>query len=248
MTDFIVVIPARYESSRLPGKPLVDIGGRPMIAWVHEQASKSEASEIIVATDDERVAETCRQFGARVEMTSPTHPSGTDRIAELARRFNWEDRQIIVNVQGDEPLLPQSLINQVAALLAHKPDAAVATLVTPVRSDTDFNDANMVKVVVDDHGYALYFSRAPIPHTKDGHTTAAVRRHVGMYAYRTASLKAIAAAPPCAIETQERLEQLRALYLGHRIAIADAVEAPARGVDTEADLAEIRQLVLGRLE
>jgi 3-deoxy-manno-octulosonate cytidylyltransferase (CMP-KDO synthetase) len=243
MTDFTVVIPARYASSRLPGKPLLDIGGRPMIAWVHERARRSGAADVIVATDDERIVEACRSFGARAEMTAPEHASGTDRIAELARRFGWNDERIVVNVQGDEPLLPPALVSQVAALLGAHAEAAIATLMTPVESDEEFHDPNIVKVVTDRTGHALYFSRAPIPWPRDGVAAAAPRRHVGLYAYRVGELKAISAEPPCEIETAERLEQLRALWLGYRIAIADAVERPPRGVDTEPDLAAVRKAV-----
>lgn len=243
MTDFVVVIPARYESSRLPGKPLADIGGRPMIAWVHGRARRSGAVEVYVATDDGRIADACRAFGAKVEMTAPGHASGTDRIAELAERLAWPDDRIVVNVQGDEPLLPPALIGQVAGLLAATPDADLATLVTPFQSRAEFDDVHTAKVVIDAAGFAMYFSRAPIPCSADGAPAATARRHIGIYAYRTGKLKALAAAPPCALERAERLEQLRALYLGYRIAVADAVSAAAHGVDTPDDLEAIRALV-----
>jgi 3-deoxy-manno-octulosonate cytidylyltransferase (CMP-KDO synthetase) len=241
MIDFTVVIPARYASSRLPGKPLADIGGRPMIAWVHEQARRSGAAEVIVATDDARIVEACEAFGARAEMTAPSHASGTDRIAELARRLAWPDERIVVNVQGDEPLLPPALVSQVASLLAAHAEAGIATLMTPIESEQEFHDPNIVKVVTDRIGHALYFSRAPIPWPRDGGALSAPRRHVGLYAYRVGELKALSAEPPCDLETTERLEQLRALWLGYRIAIADAVEPPPRGVDTERDLAAARE-------
>jgi 3-deoxy-manno-octulosonate cytidylyltransferase (CMP-KDO synthetase) len=243
---FKVAIPARYESVRLPGKPLADIHGKPMIVWVYEAARRSRATEVIIATDDERIAAACRTAGARVELTAAHHASGTDRIAELAARLAWADDDIVVNVQGDEPLLPPRLVDQVAALLEDEPAAGVATLVTPVRDEREFHDPNVVKVVGDGAGGALYFSRAPIPYSRDGALPGSARRHIGIYAYRARSLKAIAAARPCAPETAERLEQLRALWLGIRILIADAVEVPPRAVDTAEDLAEVRRLAKPR--
>ncbi|HVY67161.1 MAG TPA: 3-deoxy-manno-octulosonate cytidylyltransferase [Gammaproteobacteria bacterium] len=240
MTDgFIVVIPARYASTRLPGKPLKDIAGKPMIQWVYDQASQSGASQVIVATDDERIAAACRRFGAPVEMTSTEHASGTDRIAELVRRFGWHDEQIVVNVQGDEPLISPLCIAQTARLLGWHPEAAIATLTSPLTGEAEFRDPNFVKVVTDKHGWALYFSRAPIPWPRDGGTPK-TRRHVGLYAYRAGGLKTISAAPPCELENTEKLEQLRALWLGFRIIVADAVEPPSPHVDTEEDLAKIR--------
>jgi 3-deoxy-manno-octulosonate cytidylyltransferase (CMP-KDO synthetase) len=241
-TGFIVVIPARYASSRLPGKPLEEIAGKPMIEWVYRQTASSGASEVIVATDDERIVAACRGFGARVELTSAEHPSGTDRIAELARRFEWGDDQIVVNVQGDEPLISPLSIAQVARLLAWRPQATVATLMAPLSSDTEFRDPNVAKVVTDKEGWALYFSRAPIPWPRDGGMPL-VRRHIGLYAYRAGGLKSIAAAPPCALEQAEKLEQLRALWLGLKIIVADAVEAPSPAVDTPEDLAKIRRII-----
>jgi len=245
VTDgFIVVIPARYASTRLPGKPLKDIAGKPMIEWVYRQAVKSGASDVIVATDDERIVAACRGFEARVEMTSTEHASGTDRIAELARRFEWDDEQIVVNVQGDEPLISPACVAQTARLLAWRPQAAIATLVTPLESETEFRDANLVKVVTDKDGWALYFSRAPIPWPRDGGMPA-VMRHVGLYAYRAGSLRAISDASPCALEEVERLEQLRALWLGLRIIVGKAAEPPAPAVDTEEDLAKVRRFLEG---
>ncbi|HEX7235340.1 MAG TPA: 3-deoxy-manno-octulosonate cytidylyltransferase [Gammaproteobacteria bacterium] len=245
MTEgFIVVIPARYASTRLPGKPLKDIAGKPMIEWVYRQAQKSGASEVLVATDDERIVAACRAFEARVEMTSTEHASGTDRIAELARRFEWDDEQIVVNVQGDEPLISPACIAQTARLLAWRPQAAIATLVTPLESETEFRDPNLVKVVTDKDGWALYFSRAPIPWPRDGGMPA-VMRHIGLYAYRAGSLRAISDASPCALEEVERLEQLRALWLGLRIIVGKAAEPPAPAVDTEEDLAKVRRFIEG---
>ena len=240
MTDgFIVVIPARYASTRLPGKPLMDIGGKPMIRWVYDQAARSGAAEVVVATDDERIVAACREFGARVELTSADHASGTDRIAELARRFGWHDQQIVVNVQGDEPLISPLCIAQTARLLGWHPAAAIATLTSPLTEQDEFRNPNFVKVVTDKDGWALYFSRAPIPWPREGGMPI-VRRHIGTYAYRAAGLRAINAAPPCALEETEKLEQLRALWLGLRIIVADAVEPPSPHVDTAEDLARIR--------
>jgi 3-deoxy-manno-octulosonate cytidylyltransferase (CMP-KDO synthetase) len=239
---FIAVIPARYGSTRLPGKALKDIAGKPMIEWVYRQTIQSGASETIVATDDERIAGVCRGFGARVELTSTEHASGTDRIAELARRFEWDDQQIVVNVQGDEPLISPLCIAQTARLLGWHSQAAIATLTVPLTSDDEFRDPNFAKVVTDKDGWALYFSRAPIPWPRDGGLPA-VQRHVGLYAYRAGSLRTISAAPPCALEQAEKLEQLRALWLGLRIIVATAVEPPSPHVDTEEDLAKVRRLL-----
>jgi 3-deoxy-manno-octulosonate cytidylyltransferase (CMP-KDO synthetase) len=241
MSDgFIAVIPARYASTRLPGKPLRDIAGKPMIRWVYEQAEQSGASQVIVATDDDRIADVCRGFGAPVELTSTEHPSGTDRIAELARRLHWDDQQIVVNVQGDEPMISPLCIAQTARLLGWHPEATIATLTAPLGDEAEFRDPNFVKVITDRDGWALYFSRAPIPWPRDGGVPPA-RRHVGLYAYRAGGLKAISAAPPCALEEIEKLEQLRALWLGFRIVVADAVEPPSPHVDTEEDLVKIRR-------
>jgi 3-deoxy-manno-octulosonate cytidylyltransferase (CMP-KDO synthetase) len=239
-TGFIAVIPARYASTRLPGKPLKDIAGKPMIEWVYRQTIQSGASEVIVATDDERIAAVCRGFDARVELTSTEHASGTDRIAELARRLEWDEQQIVVNVQGDEPLISPLCIAQTARLLGWHPDAAIATLMTPVESEAEFHDPNFAKVVTDQEGWALYFSRAPIPWPRDGGMPA-VMRHIGLYAYRAGGLRAISAAPPCALEEVEKLEQLRALWLGLKIIVARAAEPPAPAVDTEEDLAKVRR-------
>jgi 3-deoxy-manno-octulosonate cytidylyltransferase (CMP-KDO synthetase) len=243
VSGFIVVIPARYASTRLPGKPLKDIAGKPMIQWVYEQAAHSGATEVIVATDDERIAAACRGFGARVELTATEHASGTDRIAELARRFDWSDEQIVVNVQGDEPLISPLCIAQTARLLAWHPQAAIATLVAPLDSEAEFRDPNFAKVVTDKDGWALYFSRAPIPWPREGALPKGVLRHIGLYAYRAGGLKTISAAPPCALEDTEKLEQLRALWLGLKIIVANAVEPPTPHVDTEEDLVKIRRFL-----
>jgi len=237
--DFIAVIPARYESSRLPGKPLADIHGRPMIAWVHDRAVASGASETIVATDDMRIADACRAFGAEVVLTRAEHRSGTDRIAEVASMRGWRDDQLVVNVQGDEPLLPAELIAQVAATAARHPAAAIATLVTPITTAAARDNPNFAKVVFDHVGRALYFSRAPIPWPRDGGTPPSYR-HIGLYAYRTAALRALAAAGPCELEEIEMLEQLRALWLGLEIVVDVAATAPPPGVDTQSELDDVR--------
>jgi len=236
---FVAVIPARFDSTRLPGKPLADIGGQPMIKRVYDRAVASGATEVIIATDDERIEAACQAFDATVEMTRTDHESGTDRIAEVAERLGWPDSLIVVNVQGDEPLLPPTLVAQVAALLARNPDAAIATLVTPLLSDAEWRDPNVARVVVDQNGRALYFSRASIPSPREGGRPSALR-HIGIYAYRVGSLKTIAATPPCELEQVERLEQLRALWLGMTIVVEEASEAPPPGVDTEDDLEAVR--------
>lgn len=242
--DFAVVIPARYASARLPGKPLADVGGRPMIRWVWELAAAGGAAEVIVATDDRRIADACARFGARAEMTDGGHASGTDRIAEVARRLDWPDERVVVNVQGDEPLLPPVLVSQVAGLLDDDPDAGMATLATPIVDRTERDDPNVVKVVSDRRSRALYFSRAPIPWPRDGSVKPGdAMRHVGLYAYRVGALKAFTAARPCGLELQERLEQLRALWLGISIHVAPACELPPRGVDTEDDLIAVRRAI-----
>lgn len=248
---FKVVIPARYASTRLPGKPLRAIAGKPMVQWVHERASASGAEEIWVATDDARIEAACREFGARVMLTDVKHSSGTDRIAEVARRNGWADASIVVNVQGDEPLLPPALIRQVAQLLEAHPLAGIATLATPVGSLEDLMDPNVVKVACAANGRALYFSRAPIPWTRDGAPAGLASqsrfdgalRHLGLYAYRVGALKQLAAWPPSPLEQNERLEQLRALENGIAIAVAQAIETPGPGVDSEADLQRVSRLI-----
>jgi 3-deoxy-manno-octulosonate cytidylyltransferase (CMP-KDO synthetase) len=243
MSGFLVVIPARLASERLPRKALLAIAGMTMIERVYRQARQSAAREVIIATDAAEIESVARAFGAPVERTDANHASGTDRIAEVARRRGWADTEIVVNVQGDEPLIPPALIDQVAGLLDTDSAAGMATLMTGLADPSEYHDPNMAKVVTSRDGAAIYFSRAPIPASRDGGVPPDARRHIGLYAYRVGCLKAIAAAPVAPPERAERLEQLRALWLGQRIAIADAVEAPVRGVDTEADLALIRRLV-----
>lgn len=249
--SFRVVIPARYAAARLPGKPLADLAGRPMLAHVFERAVASGATEVVVATDDARIANAARAFGATVELTSAAHVSGTDRLAEVATRRDWSGAAIVVNVQGDEPLIPPANIRQVAELLACDAAADLATLATPVRSLAEFLDPNVVKVVWRDDGHALYFSRAPIPWARDGAPAglasqrefAGAWRHLGLYAYRVDALRRFAAASPVVLEQTERLEQLRALALGMTVAVAEAREVPGPGVDTAEDLQKVRLLL-----
>jgi 3-deoxy-manno-octulosonate cytidylyltransferase (CMP-KDO synthetase) len=235
---FRVVIPARYDSSRLPGKVLLPLAGKPMLQWVHERARSCQADEVIVATDDERIATAARGFGAEVAMTARTHVSGTDRIAEVAAARQWAEGDIVVNVQGDEPLIPPAVIGQVAQLLVTHARADMATLAARIESINDFNDPNHVKVACDAGGRALYFSRAPIPWNRDATTTLtpASLRHIGIYAYRVSALRKLASLPPSRLEQIEKLEQLRALESGLEIRVALAVERPLADVNTAADL------------
>lgn len=250
---FHVVIPARYASTRLPGKPLLDIGGRPMIQRVVERAVASGADAVLVATDDARIAAAVSDPRDRSKaiavMTDPALPSGTDRVAAVATMHGWDDETIVVNVQGDEPFVPAALIDQVAALLEQDRAAAIATLATPITALAEFLDPNVVKVVAADDGAALYFSRAPIPWARDGAATglasqqqfAGALRHVGMYAYRVGALRRITALAPSSLELCEKLEQLRALQHGLRIAVARCVVPPGPGVDTAEDLERARE-------
>lgn len=247
---FRVVIPARYASVRLPGKPLVDICGQPMLYWVHQIAQQSGAAEVIVATDDERIVEAVQAFGGRARLTSLTHASGTDRIAEVAETGGWAEDDIVVNLQGDEPLMPAALLQQVAELLESHSSAAIATLASRMGSLAMMLDPNYVKVVTDAEGRALYFSRAPIPWGRDTAQAgmasqrgfAGARRHVGLYAYRVGALRRLSMLPPSPLEQIERLEQLRALENGMEIRVGDARVLPGPHVDTEQELALVRSL------
>jgi 3-deoxy-manno-octulosonate cytidylyltransferase (CMP-KDO synthetase) len=243
--EFTVAIPARMASTRLPGKPLLPLAGRPMILHVLERALEAGASEVVVATDDPRIAEAVEGRGARVCMTDPALASGTDRLAACARELAWEDRRIVVNLQGDEPLAPPAAISAVAQLLAQ--DAAeLATLAQPVESSEQLFDPNCVKVVRDARGHALYFSRAPIPWARDAFAHDRLQlsgghwlRHIGLYAYRAETLRRFAAMSPGALEQVEALEQLRALEAGWRIAVGISPAPFPAGVDTAADLARV---------
>ncbi|MDH3401863.1 MAG: 3-deoxy-manno-octulosonate cytidylyltransferase [Chromatiales bacterium] len=251
--SFKVVIPARYGSTRLPGKPLRLIAGLPMIQRVFIRAMESEASEVVVATDDERISKACEGFGATVCMTRADHISGTDRIAEVAAIRGWSDEEMVVNVQGDEPGLPAELIDQVAGLLASRADANIATLATPVADVEEFLNPNAVKVVADLTGRALYFSRAPIPWFRDSAAQGLMSqqrfegawRHLGLYAYRVGALKKLAATEPSPLELAEKLEQLRAMEMGMTIMVALASCSPGHGVDTEEDLARVANHLSG---
>ena len=242
---FRVVIPARYDSSRLPGKVLLPLAGKPMLQWVHERARDSKATEVVIATDDERIAEAARGFAADVVMTGRTHVSGTDRIAEVAAARGWQDDDIVVNVQGDEPLIPPAVIDQVAALLHAHARADIATLAARIDQIADLNDPNNVKVACDAGGRALYFSRAPIPWNRDAVNTLtpASLRHIGIYAYRVAALRRLASLPASRLEQIEKLEQLRALENGMEIRVALACERPLADVNTAADLERAERAV-----
>ncbi len=239
MSKFNIVIPSRYASERLPGKPLRDIAGKTMLQHVYERGQESGASQVIIATDDDRIEAAAAAFGATVCMTGSYHQSGTDRLAEVAETLGWPDDQVIVNLQGDEPMMPADLINQCAALL-DDPDADVATLASPLASAEDMQNPNIVKVVTDDDDFALYFSRASIPYSRASETDVlaleTARHHHGIYAYSVDVLRKIVAASPSAIEKCERLEQLRAMSLGMRIKVGQPAQRPGPGIDTEEDL------------
>jgi 3-deoxy-manno-octulosonate cytidylyltransferase (CMP-KDO synthetase) len=253
-----IVIPARFAATRLPGKPLLALAGKPMIQWVYERARRSSAGEVIIATDDERIADVARGFGAEVVMTAASHVSGTDRIAEVAHKRAWPIGAIIVNVQGDEPLIPVPLIEQASQLLMTHTSADMGTLAARISSAAAFADINVVKVVTDVTQRALYFSRAPIPCDRDqgrdhngttARTDAApasfayARRHIGIYAYRVGALLRLAALKPTPLEQLEKLEQLRALENGFDIRVADCVVPPGADVNTRADLARVEALL-----
>ncbi|MFI4970213.1 MAG: 3-deoxy-manno-octulosonate cytidylyltransferase [Lysobacterales bacterium] len=252
--SFIVAIPARYGSTRLPGKPLRLIAGVPMIAHVVARARAAGATEVVVATDDLRIGEALRDSGAQVVMTRAAHASGSDRLAEVAETLRWPDEAIIVNLQGDEPLAPVSGIRAVAAALATG-DVPMATLATPIASVHELFDPNCVKLVRDAAGHALYFSRAPLPWPRDafaGDRSALPAqmpflRHIGIYAYRAGFLREFAALAPTPLERCEALEQLRALEHGYAIAVDIAVEAFPAGVDTAEDLARVERILAGNV-
>lgn len=241
---FKVVIPARYASSRLPGKPLLDIAGKPMVIRVAEQAAKSQAQQVVIATDFEKIMTVAAEHQVAAVMTRIDHASGTDRIAEVAEKMGWSEDEIVVNVQGDEPLIDPQLINEVALTLAHNREAVMATACHPIHSEVDFLNPNIVKVVMDAHGNALYFSRSPIPYPRDEiyKQTIQAHRHIGIYAYRVGFLKAYANLTATTLEKIERLEQLRVLHHGYKIAVTVTEHAPASGVDTQADLDLVRAL------
>jgi len=249
--SFDIVIPVRFHSSRLPGKVLLEIEGKPMVEHVFGQACKSGAVHVVVATDDSRIAQVCEGFGAEVCMTQVSHPSGTERLVEVVEARGYDDDQVVVNVQGDEPLIPPENIDQVAQLLVDNPDVGMATLQEPIRSVDELFDPHVVKVVSNESGEAVYFSRAAIPWDREafGDDVSLVKslpkhcvffRHVGLYAYRVGFLKQYSAWPASGLESVECLEQLRVLFHGEKILVGTAEVSPYGGVDTEADLKKVR--------
>lgn len=252
---FTVLIPARLASTRLPDKPLADIGGVPMVVRVAQRAQASGASRVVVAADDARIVDACAAHGIDALLTRTDHPSGSDRLAEACTRLALPDDAIVVNVQGDEPLIDPALIDAVAAELAAQPEAAMSTAAHPIDTSTDFGNPNVVKVVLDARGSALYFSRAPIPWWRDGRasndgpavpTAPPPLRHIGIYGYRAGFIRRFPTLAPAPIETTEALEQLRALWHGFRIAVHISDHSPGPGVDTPEDLARVRALFAGR--
>jgi 3-deoxy-manno-octulosonate cytidylyltransferase (CMP-KDO synthetase) len=249
--SFHVIIPARYASTRLPGKPLLDIGGKPMLQHVCERAQESGAASVTVATDDARIAEAVEAFGGRACMTAGHHQSGTDRLAEASQTLSLDDEDIVVNLQGDEPLLPPALLKQVAALLEADHGADMSTLCTRIHTAAELFDPHVVKVVMDRMGKALYFSRAVIPWDRDAFAVTTEElpdqalhyRHLGIYAYRVGFLERYVQQERCELERMESLEQLRVLWHGGRIQVAEAAELPGHGVDTAEDLERVRALL-----
>ncbi|MGZ5051544.1 MAG: 3-deoxy-manno-octulosonate cytidylyltransferase [Methylobacter sp.] len=252
---FKVVIPARYGSTRLPGKPLLNIAGKPMIAHVCNRAQEADADEVIVATDDERIFQAVSDLGFKAVMTSADHQSGTERIAEVARTCGWSDDQIIVNLQGDEPLIPPNYIRETAEALAEQEKAGIATLAARINEAEEIFNPNSVKVVLDKHGYALYFSRAPIPWDRDAFSRSErtpsgkipYLRHIGMYAYTVDFLNRYCSWESSALESVESLEQLRILWHGEAIKVHLVEKTPPAGVDTQEDLIRVEQVLSSRI-
>jgi len=253
--SFVAVIPARAASTRLPGKPLLDIAGKPMVVRTAERAALSGARQVVVATDDTRIRDVVAAHGFQALMTRPDHPTGTDRLAEVAEHLGLDDDAVVVNVQGDEPLIEPTLIDAVAQLLARSPEAAIATCAAPIGDAQALFNPNVVKVVCDARGGALYFSRAPIPWARDALADGQQRlaaglpalQHIGLYAYRAGFLKRFPGLAVGTLETFESLEQLRAMENGFRIAVMTVDSHPAAGVDTEADLERVRGIFINRL-
>jgi 3-deoxy-manno-octulosonate cytidylyltransferase (CMP-KDO synthetase) len=245
---FTVLIPARLASSRLPDKPLADIAGLPMVVRVARQAALSGAARVVVAADDERIIQACETHGVQALLTRQDHPSGSDRLAEACELLGLEGDDVVVNVQGDEPLVPPRLVSRCADLLVERSECVVATVAHPIGDVAEWRNPNVVKVVLDAASRALYFTRAPVPHWRDAPpdtvpTAPAALRHLGLYAYRAAFLRTFPTLTPAPLEKTEALEQLRVLWHGHRIAVHVTNEAPATGVDTPEDLARVRALV-----
>lgn len=260
MTRFVALVPARLASTRLPNKPLADIGGKPMVVRVAERAAASGASRVVVATDDIRILEAVQAHGIAAVMTRADHPSGTDRLSEAADLLGLRDEEIVVNVQGDEPLIPPALVGEVARLLENRPDCSISTAAHPIDSVEDYLNPNVVKVVTRADGLAAYFSRAPIPFARDelagfpsvipGMLAPALRtnpplRHIGLYAYRVGFLRAYPGLERAPLEVLESLEQLRALWHGHGIVVHTVDAAPPGGVDTPEDLDRVRAIITG---
>jgi len=242
--EFLVVIPARLGSTRLPRKPLADIAGKPMVVRVAEQAKKSLAKQVLVATDSAEILAACKSHQIECILTREDHPTGTDRIAEVAHLLKLPEQTLVVNVQGDEPAIPPELINQVAQTLAMNMDCAISTVAVAITDPQEIANPNVVKVVLNHAGHAVYFSRAPIPFVRDSKTPLPSDlhlRHIGIYAYRAQFLQAYASLKPAPTEQAEALEQLRALWYGYQIAVHIAPQAPPAGVDTPEDLERIRQ-------
>lgn len=250
---FRIVIPARLGSTRLPRKVLRDLAGKPMLQWTWQAAcAVAGPNAVTIATDDVGVQALCADFGADVRMTDPAHQSGTDRVNEIATAAGWPDDEIIVNLQGDEPLMPAAMVREAARLLAEDPTADIATLCHPLHTLEDWLNPNFVKVVRAANGHALYFSRAPIPWKREGTSPRSplpiglAYRHIGLYAYRVGALRRFSVLPPSSLESCEALEQLRALEAGLRIAVGVSDLPPPRGVDTEADLQAVAALLAAR--
>jgi 3-deoxy-manno-octulosonate cytidylyltransferase (CMP-KDO synthetase) len=250
---FTVIIPARLASSRLPNKPLADIAGLPMVVRVAQRALQSQAQRVVVAADDALIVAACEQHGVQALLTRKDHLSGSDRLAEACQLLQLPPEAVVVNVQGDEPLIAPDLINAVARVLTERPDASMSTAAHPIATLEEFTNPNVVKVVMDARQMALYFSRAPIPWWRDGQSANGFKalpepaplRHIGIYGYRAGFLTQFPQLPPAPIEVLESLEQLRALWQGHRIAVHVSAEAPGTGVDTPEDLSRVRQLMQG---
>lgn len=248
---FTVIIPARLASSRLPDKPLADIAGLPMVVRVAQRAMQSQAQQVVVAADDERIVAACAAHGIHALLTRKDHVSGSDRLAEACELLGLTADAVVINVQGDEPLVPPALINDVARVLTERPEASMSTAAHAISTLEEFTNPNVVKVVMDARQMALYFSRAPIPWWRDGQTAGGFRalpspaplRHIGIYGYRAGFLAAFPNLPPAPVESMESLEQLRALWHGHRIAVHVTDQAPGPGVDTPEDLARVRALL-----
>ena len=243
---FTVIVPARLASTRLPNKPLADIHGLPMVVRVAQRAAQSQAAQVVVAADSPEIVQACQNHGIRALLTQVDHPSGSDRLAEASALLGLGPNELVVNVQGDEPLINPLLIDQVAQLLVQRPMASMSTAAHEIQNVAEFINPNVVKVVVDQAQLALYFSRAPIPWWRDGFAhgiqtlpTPAPLRHIGIYAYRVGFLQSFPSLPPAPIETGEALEQLRALWHGHKIAVHITPEAPGPGVDTPEDLERV---------